>query len=181
VSEALVIRDARAGDEATIHALLKAMSEFEKLTHIFDLTPEIVARDFIGEHRRVQCEIAEWDGVPAGLTVWFRFYATFRATSVLHLEDLYVDPKFRRRGIGRAFLKRLAQRAVAEGAVGIGWYVLDWNSDAIAFYESIGAPIADEWRICRLSGDALAKLAGPHPEEPSHQIGASVQEIGGRR
>jgi GNAT superfamily N-acetyltransferase len=155
----LVIRDARPGDEETILALLQAMAEFEKLTHIFRLTREIVARDFIGEHARVHCEIAQWDGAPAGLMIWFRTYGTFQAAPVLYLEDIFVAPAFRRRGIAHALLQRLARRAKEEGAIRIDWYVLGWNSDAIAFYESVNAPVADEWRICRLDADAITALA----------------------
>jgi diamine N-acetyltransferase len=113
----------------------------------------------MGERRRVQCEIAEWDGEPVGLMIWFRTYGTFQAAPVLYLEDIFVDARFRRRGIARACLKRLAQHAVAENAVRIDWLVLDWNSRAIEFYKSIGAPVAEEWRICRLTGDALTALA----------------------
>jgi GNAT superfamily N-acetyltransferase len=78
---------------------------------------------------------------------------------VIYLEDIFVDARFRRRGIARAFVKRLAQHAVAENAVRIDWLVLDWNSRAIEFYKSIGAPVAEEWRICRLNRDALNALA----------------------
>ena len=156
---AFVIRDARAGDEGTIVSLLEDMAKFEKLTHIFHLTPEIVARDFLGPQRRLQCELAEWDGVAAGLMIWFRTYGTFQAAPVIYLEDIFVAERFRRRGVGRAFLKRLAQQALAEKAVRIDWLVLDWNARAIAFYEGLGAPIAEEWRICRLKGEAIAKLA----------------------
>jgi GNAT superfamily N-acetyltransferase len=104
----------------------------------------------MGEHRKVQCEVAEWDGTFAGLFVWFRNYATFQAAPVLLLEDIFVRPEFRRRGIGRAFFRRLAQVARAEGAARIDWVVLDWNAHAIEFYASIGAPIVKDWRICHL-------------------------------
>jgi GNAT superfamily N-acetyltransferase len=159
VTGLLAIREARGGDEDTIFAFLKAFADFEKLTPMFRLTHEIIARDFLSERRRLQCEIAEWDGVPAGLMIWIRTYATFLAAPALYIEDLYVDPQFRRRGIGRALLTRLAQQAIAEGAIGIEWCVLDWNARAIQFYDSIGAPVAREWRICRLRSDALRSLA----------------------
>ena len=135
-------------------AMFRAFAEFEKLPH--RLTSEIIGRDFLGDHRRVQCDVAEWDGVLAGVMAWLRTYATFQAAPVIFLEDVFVRPEFRRRGIGRAFLKRLAQQAVAEGAVRVHWIVLDWNISAIEFYESIGAPVAQEWRLCGLTGDALS-------------------------
>jgi len=159
VSKPLAIRHARPGDEEAIVTCLRDFAAFERLDHVFRLTPAIVARDFIGERRKVQCDVAEWEGTLAGIMIWFRTYATFQAAPILFLEDIFVRPEFRRRGIGRAFFRHLAQAAKTEGAVRIGWIVLDWNAHAIAFYESIGAPIAKDWRICSLHGDALERLA----------------------
>jgi GNAT superfamily N-acetyltransferase len=157
--KALVIREAHPGDEDAIHAMLLEFAEFEKLTPLFKLTPEIIARDFMGTHARVQCEVAEWEGAIAGLMICSPGYGTFSAAPVIFIEDIFVLPKFRRRGIGKAFLKRLAQRAVVEGVKRVHWIVLDWNMHAIEFYKSIGAAVADEWRVCNLSGEALARLA----------------------
>ena len=159
MSTPLRIRDARAGDEDAIVATLREFAEFERLTHIFRLTPEVVSRDFIGQGRRVQCEIAEWEGAFAGLMIWFRAYATFSASPAIFLEDIFVLPQFRRRGIGTDFLRHLARRARAEGARHIDWAVLDWNKDAIDFYSRLGAPVSSEWRICRLTGEAMERLA----------------------
>ena len=159
MSTALAIRDARPGDEDAIVSCLREFAEFEKLTHIFRLTPEIVSRDFMGERRRVQCDVARWDGAFAGLMIWFRTYATFSAVPVIFLEDIFVKPAFRRLGIGTAFLAHLARRARAEGAAHIDWVVLDWNSDAIEFYARLGAPATTDWRVCRLTGEALDRLA----------------------
>jgi len=159
VTAPFTIRSARAGDETAIVDCLREFAEFERLSHTFKLTPDIVARDFMGEHRKVQCDVAQCDGVIAGLMVWFRTYATFPARPLLFLEDIFVRPEFRKRGIGRAFFRHLAQTARAENAVRIDWVVLDWNAQAIAFYESIGAPIVKEWRVCNVQGDALEKLA----------------------
>ena len=157
MSDALIIRDALPGDEDVLLAMFRAFAEFEKLPHC--LTREIIGREFMGEFRRVQCDVAEVGGTPAGVMTWLRTYATFQAAPVIFLEDIFVQPAFRRRGIGRALLKHLAQQAVAEGAVRVHWIVLDWNSSAIEFYESIGAPVAQEWRLCGLTGDALKALA----------------------
>jgi GNAT superfamily N-acetyltransferase len=159
VTAPFTIRGARGGDEADIVSCLREFAAFEKLSHTFRLTEAIVARDFMGEHRKVQCDVAEWEGTLAGLIVWFRTYVTFRASPIFFVEDIFVRPQFRKRGIGRAFFRHLAQMACAENAARIDWAVLDWNSDAIAFYESIGAPIAKEWRICNLQGAALERLA----------------------
>ena len=160
MSDALVIRDARPGDEAAIHALLWEFAEFEKLTHKFHLTPEVISRDLIGERRRVQCDVAEWDGALIGVMVWYRMYGTFSASSALFLEDLYVRPAFRRRGIGNALLQQLVRYAREENANSIGWFVLDWNTPAMDFYDRIGARAETEWRIYRWSADAFDRLAG---------------------
>jgi GNAT superfamily N-acetyltransferase len=146
----LVIRDARSGDEDSILQFLRDFAVFEKLTHTFRLTREIIARDFFGKDRRVQCDIAESEGKPAGLSIWFRQYSTFQAAPVFYLEDIYVAPAFRRRGVATALLKHLAQQARDENAVRVDWIVLGWNASAIAFYERMGARLADDWRVCRL-------------------------------
>jgi len=159
VSDALLIRDARAGDEAAILSLLWQFAEFEKLTHKFRLTAETVSRDLIGYERRVQCEVAEWDGALVGVMIWYRTYGTFQARCGLYLEDLFVLPEFRGRGIGTAFLRRLAQHARREGANRIDWCVLDWNSPAMEFYEGLGARPVSDWRFYSLSGDAFDRLA----------------------
>jgi GNAT superfamily N-acetyltransferase len=161
VSGDFAIRTARAGDEDGILALLWDFAVFEKLTHIFELTRETVARDFVGPAARVRCDVAECDGAIAGVMIWFRTYGTFRAQPVVYLEDIFVAEPYRRRGIGTAFLKRLAQHAVEEGACRMDWIVLDWNARAIDFYRRIGASLPGEWRICRIEGEALTALARP--------------------
>ena len=107
----LHIREARTGDEDAIFAMLWEFAEFEKLTHTFRLTREIIARDFMGARRRVECDVAKWEGKPAGLMIWYRIYSTFQAAPIFYLEDIFVEPKFHRRGIGTAFLRHLAGRA----------------------------------------------------------------------
>lgn len=159
MSDALVIRDARPGDEGAIHALLWEFAEFEKLTHRFHLTPEVISRDFMGDRRRVQCEVAELDGALVGVMIWYRIYGTFSARSALFLEDLYVRPKFRRRGIAKALLRQLVRYAREESANRIGWFVLDWNTPAMDFYDRIGARPVPEWRIYSWNADAFDRLA----------------------
>jgi len=159
VSAGLVIRDARPGDEDAILALLMEFAEFEKLTHKFRLTREIVSRDFIGDRRRVQCDVAEWDAAPAGVMIWYRIYGTFEACPALFLEDLFVRPAFRRRGIGKGFLRQLVRYAIEDGANRIDWSVLDWNTPAMAFYDDIGARAVPDWRVYRLGADAFHRLA----------------------
>jgi GNAT superfamily N-acetyltransferase len=154
-----VVRDARAGDEHAILALLYAFAKFEKLTHTFRLTPEAISQDFMGAGRRVQCDVAEGDGTIFGVMVWYRIYGTFAAAPAIYLEDIYVDPAQRRRGIGRAFLTYLARRAVSEGVTRIDWAVLDWNRPAMSFYDRLGARQVDDWLIYRLTGEPLQSMA----------------------
>ena len=159
MSAGFTIREARAGDEESILALLWEFAIFEKLTHIFKLNRESIARDFMGEAARVCCDVAECEGTIAGVMIWYCTYGTFEATPYLYLEDIYVRAEFRRRGIAKAFFRHLARRARDEGVARIDWIVLDWNAPAIAFYRGLGAKLADEWRICRLSGEALERIA----------------------
>jgi GNAT superfamily N-acetyltransferase len=159
VSASLVIRDARSGDEDAVIALLWEFAQFEKLTDRFHLTRETVFRDFMGRRRRVQCDIAEWERAPAGVMIWYRTYGTFEAVPGLFLEDLFVRPEFRRRGIGKSLLRQLVRYAVDEGANRIEWSVLDWNTPAMDFYDRIGASPVSEWRDYRLNADAFHRLA----------------------
>jgi GNAT superfamily N-acetyltransferase len=159
VSDALVIRDARPGDEEVIRALLWEFAEFEKLTHRFQITHEVISRDFIGEKRRVQCDVAEWDGAIVGMMIWYRIYGTFEGRPGLFLEDVFVRPAFRRHGIGKAFLRQLVRYAIEESVNRIDWCVLDWNTPAMDFYDEIGARAVSEWRVYRLGADAFHRLA----------------------
>jgi ribosomal protein S18 acetylase RimI-like enzyme len=159
VNGKLAIRDARPGDEGVIHALLWEFAEFEKLTDKFRLTTEAISRDFMGEKRRVQCDVAEWDGALVAVMIWYRMYGTFSAQPGLFLEDLYVRPEFRRRGIAKALLRQLVHYARREEANRIGWFVLDWNTSAMDFYDRIGARAVPEWRIYSLDAYAFDRLA----------------------
>ena len=138
---------------------MRELADYEKLSHEVDATEEMIAAALFGDHPRLYCDIAEWDGEPAGFAVWFLNFSTFRGRHGVYLEDLFVRPAFRGRGIGKALLMRLARRCVDEGWARFEWAVLDWNAPSIAFYTSIGAQMMDEWKICRLSGDALGRFA----------------------
>jgi GNAT superfamily N-acetyltransferase len=112
-----------------------------------------------GPAPRVFCELAEWAGEPAGLALWFANFSSFRGRHGIYLEDLYVRPDYRRRGIARALFCHLARRCLAERWTRFEWSVLDWNTPSITFYKSLGAELLDEWTMCRVSGNALARLA----------------------
>jgi len=155
----LAIRSARPEDSALIFALVHELAAYEKLTADVDATQEQIAAALFAREPRLFCELGEWDGEPAGFAVWFLSFSTFRGRRGIYLEDIFVRPAFRRRGIGKALLARLAKRCVDEGFARFEWAVLDWNAPSIAFYRSIGAQVMDEWRICRLSGEALQIFA----------------------
>ena len=153
------IRSARPGDEAVILSFIRDLAEYEKLLDRVVATEESVRAALFGPGPRVFCDLAEADGAPAGFALWFYNYSTFLARHGIYLEDLFVKPRFRGRGLGKALLAQLARRAVAEGCGRLEWAVLDWNAPSIAFYKSLGAEPLEEWTTFRLTGDALAKLA----------------------
>jgi GNAT superfamily N-acetyltransferase len=155
----VVIRPARPDDSALIFALVNELADYEKLTSEVDATEAQIAAALFADNPRLYCDIAEWSGEPAGFAVWFLNYSTFRGRHGLYVEDIFVRPAYRQRGIGKALMARLAQRCVEQGCARFEWAVLDWNAPAIAFYRSIGAEVLNEWRICRLSGPALTRFA----------------------
>jgi GNAT superfamily N-acetyltransferase len=155
----LVIRPARQEDSALIFELVCELADYEKLRADVDATPQTIAAALFAPVPRLSCDIAEWDGEPAGFAVWFLNFSTFRGRHGLYLEDLFVRPSLRGRGIGKALMQQLARRCVEDGYARFEWAVLDWNAPAIAFYQSIGAQVQDEWKICRLSGPALTGFA----------------------
>jgi diamine N-acetyltransferase len=158
---AVAIRPVRPGEAGLVLALVRELADYEHLSHAVDADEAMIAAALFAPQPRVFCDIAEWDGAPVGLALWFANFSSFRGRHGIYLEDIYVRPSHRRRGIGRALLRHLAQRCVAEGWTRFEWAVLDWNAPSIAFYTSLGAELLDDWTICRLSGDALARLARP--------------------
>lgn len=156
----LAIRSARPGEGGLVLAFIRALAEYERLAHAMEATEEVIETALFGENPRVFCDIAEWDGVPAGFALWFYNFSTFLGRHGIYLEDLFVYPEHRGRGIGKALLARLARRCVEERLGRLEWSVLDWNEPSIAFYKSQGAVMMDEWTVCRVTGDALLRLAG---------------------
>ena len=156
----LIIRAAREADATLIFALVCELADYEKLRNEVAATPEVLSAALFAREPQLFCEIAEWDGEPAGFSVWFLNFSTFRGRHGLYVEDLFVRPQFRGRGIGKALMARLARRCVEQKLARFEWAVLGWNAPSIAFYKSIGAQIMDEWKICRLTGKALQDFAG---------------------
>jgi GNAT superfamily N-acetyltransferase len=141
-----------------VFCFVRELAAYERLLDAVDATEAMIDAALFGPNPRVFCDIAEWDGAPAGFALWFANFSSFRGRYGLYLEDLFVRPAFRRRGIGSALFRHLARRCVAQGWTRFEWAVLDWNAPSIAFYQSLGADLLREWTICRLSGDALARL-----------------------
>jgi GNAT superfamily N-acetyltransferase len=155
---AVAIRPARPGDAGLVFTFVRELADYEHLLDAVDATEAMIDAALFGPSPRAFCDIAEWDGEPAGVALWFANFSSFRGRHGLYLEDLFVRPAFRRRGIGSALFRHLARRCVAQGWTRFEWAVLDWNAPSIAFYRSLGAELMTEWTICRLTGDALARL-----------------------
>jgi GNAT superfamily N-acetyltransferase len=155
----LVIREAVASDVPTIARFVRALAEFEKLAHEAVGTDADFHAALFGDPQRAGCLMAEWDGEPAAMALYHWTFSTFLARPGRWLEDLWVEPQFRRRGIAKALFARLAADTLAEGGGRLAWNVLDWNTPAIATYDAMGAMALKEWITRRLSGDALRSLA----------------------
>jgi GNAT superfamily N-acetyltransferase len=157
---ALAIREAVPADVPTIARFVRALAEYERLAHEARGTEADFHAALFGEPRRAGCLMAEWEGEPAGMALYHWTFSTFLARHGRWLEDLWVEPRFRRRGIARALFARLARDTLAEGGGRLAWAVLEWNAPAIATYDAMGAETLSEWITRRLSGDALQSLAG---------------------
>jgi len=155
----LNIRRARSDEAGLVLAFIRELADYEKLSHELEASEAMIAEALFGDHPRLYCAIAEWEGEPAGFAVWFTNFSTFSGRHGIYLEDLFVRPACRGRGIGKALLVYLARECVANGWSRLQWAVLDWNEPSIAFYKSLGAVMMDEWTLCRVTGPALKRLA----------------------
>src|SRR6202158_4665858 len=155
----LTIRRARPDEAGLFLPLVPERAEYEKLLHEVEATEAMIGAALFGSNPRLFCEIAEWNGEPAGFAGWFINFSTFSGRSGIYLEDLFVRPAQRGKGIGKALLAHLARQCVANGWSRLQWSVLDWNTPSIEFYKSLGAELMDEWTVCRVGGAALTALA----------------------
>lgn len=153
------VRAARPSDAGLIFALVRELAEYERLSHEVDATEDFLAAALFGERPRVFCDIAEWHGEGVGFALWFYNFSTFRGRHGIYLEDLYVRPAQRGHGLGKLLLANLARRCVAEDLARLEWSVLDWNQPSIDFYKAQGARLLDDWTTCRVTGEALWRLA----------------------
>jgi GNAT superfamily N-acetyltransferase len=173
----LEIRAAAPDDLPTILALIRALADYEKLADEAVASAAQLGAALFAPHPRVFCDLAEWrDGSgathSAGFALWFYNFSTFRGQHGLYLEDLFVRPAFRGRGVGAGLLRHLARRCVEENLGRFEWAVLDWNTPARGFYESLGARPLKEWIVHRLSDGALIELAAATADavEPSRGV-----------
>jgi GNAT superfamily N-acetyltransferase len=155
-----IVRPAEQGDLASVFALVRELAEYEQLSDDVVSNADMLGEALFGVFPRVFCDVAEAPGEAiAGFALWFYSFSTFRGRHGIFVEDLFVRPKYRGRGYGRALLARAAKRCVAENLARLEWSVLDWNEPAIGFYQAQGAQMMDGWTQCRLSDEALWRLA----------------------
>lgn len=154
-----MIRPAEASDLPAIHRLIRDLAEYERAPHEVKATEQDLRDSLLAEQPALFAHVAEEDGQVVGYALWFLNYSTWLGRHGIYLEDLYVMPDHRGRGHGRALLAELARLCVERGYGRLEWWVLDWNTAARRFYESLGAVAMDEWTVHRLTGAALYTLA----------------------
>ena len=159
MTHTIAIRPATERDAPLILEMIKALAEYEKLSHAVTATVHTIHETLFGVHPAAEVVIAEAGGQPAGFALFFHNYSTFLAQRGLYLEDLFVKPEYRGLGIGRALLAHLAALAIARRCGRFEWSVLDWNAPAIGFYRKLGAVPMEDWTIFRVTGEALQRLA----------------------
>lgn len=157
--ETFSIRPATRADVALVLSFVKDLAEYEKLSHLVVATEDAIAQELFGPKSHTEVLLGHSGTEPVAFAVYFHNFSTFLGKKGLYLEDLYVRPAYRRRGFGRAMLLRIARIAAERNCGRLEWSVLDWNEPAIFFYETLGASIMHEWKLVRVTGDALEKLA----------------------
>ena len=155
----ITIAPATEADAPVIRAFIRGLAEYERLAHQFVATEDDLRRTLFGARPYAEVLIARVDGEPAGFALFFHNYSTFLARPGIYLEDLFVLPAMRSRGVGKALLREVARIARDRQCGRLEWSVLDWNEPAIEFYRRMGAQVMPDWRICRLSGEGIDKLA----------------------
>ena len=162
----LNMRNAGAHDIPLILEFIRELAEYEKAPEQAVATAEDLRRDGFTGSPKFRVLIAEWQGEPAAFALFFYHYSTWTGRPTLFLEDLFVRPRFRGKGIGKALLLRLAKTAVEEGCARFEWQVLDWNTPSLEFYQLLGAKVMKEWLTMRVSGEELVRLASAEKRTP---------------
>ncbi|VVD83553.1 GNAT family N-acetyltransferase [Pandoraea cepalis] len=155
----LTLCTAKADDVGAIYGLMRELAVYEKLLDIFEATPQSVHEALFGPAPAAECLMAKWDGEAVGYALYFHNFSTFLGRRGLYLEDVYVQPSMRGKGVGQALMRQLAGIAVERGCGRFEWTVLDWNQPAIDFYTSQGATVLPDWRVVRMTGEALERFA----------------------
>jgi GNAT superfamily N-acetyltransferase len=155
----IAIRSATPTDLPLIATLIRALAEYEKLAHEVRFDEATLGEMLFGARPYAEVLIGEVDGEAAGFALFFHNFSTFEGRPGLYLEDLFVRPEARGRGLGKALLAELARLAVERGCARLEWWVLDWNEPSIGFYKSLGARPMDDWTVMRVDGEALGALA----------------------
>jgi GNAT superfamily N-acetyltransferase len=158
-AETLVIRFAQAEDAPTLFHLINALAEYEKLSHCVTGSAEALGNHLFGDRPCIEAIVAEVGGRSVGFALFFTNYSTFLTKPGLYLEDLFVLPDYRSQGIGKALLSYLAKLVLERNYGRLEWSVLDWNEPAIGFYQRMGATVLPDWRICRVTDEAIEQLA----------------------
>ena len=158
-AESLKIRPAREADVQLLVEFIRGIAEYEKLLDEVEATEEGVRQSLFGEKPAAEALIGEWDGEPVAFAVYFENFSTFMGRAGLYLEDLFVKPEYRKRGIGKLMLKHLAKIAMERDCPCFEWVALEWNESATEFYEGLGARQMSDWRLFRMSGEPLKQLA----------------------
>jgi GNAT superfamily N-acetyltransferase len=159
MSTSFTLRAAEPRDVPAVVGLIGELAEFEHLTHLLQVTPETLHPHLFGPRPAAEAMVGEVNGQVVAFALFFTNFSTFLAKPGLYLEDLYVQPAHRGSGLGRALLLHLGALAVERGYGRFEWSVLDWNENAIRFYEKMGATVMPDWRICRVTGPALERFA----------------------
>ncbi len=158
-SSDLILRLAEPADSNVLFDLIKGLAEYEKLSHAVTGNALDLQEHLFGSPKYLEAILAEYAGQAVGFALFFHNYSTFLTKPGIYLEDLFVLPEYRRQGIGKALLSKLAQIALERNCGRLEWSVLDWNESAQAFYRSMGAAILNDWRICRVTEDEMEQLA----------------------
>ena len=156
----MTIRPATEADLGTIEELIRALAAYERMSDEVVMDARLLRQGLFGDRPYAEVLIAEGDGEAAGFALFFHNFSTFLGRPGIYLEDLFVKPEHRAKGLGKALLKRLAEIAVERGCGRLEWAVLDWNEPAIGFYKKLGARPNEEWTVFRLAGESISNLAG---------------------
>lgn len=159
-SAGFIWRETKPADVPDVHRLMRELAIYEKIEHEFLVTEAQLHTAFFGERPYAEALLADVEGKPVGVCLWYKTFSSFAGKQDIWIEDIYVDPAYRGRGIARAVFSLLARRALEDGCGAMSWNVLDWNTLAISAYRAMGAVGREEWTDQRVSGQALVALAG---------------------